>query len=163
MPIDPAQEAVEQWKQEHVDQSLVRQRAQADGVKLVVTFFAAIAATLVATSLQIGRPSWLDVLATVGLIVTIVETCMVISSDRLREVDQAKVDGVIMNPQWTWDRRLEELRDLGVSLVDLNEVILSGVLKHRTRQLICASVASLVAVISLIWPEAALIWPPQAT
>jgi hypothetical protein len=55
------------WLGSQADRDLARQRAQVDTAKLLATFSAAVAVTLVATALQVGQSvsSW-DKLAVLG-------------------------------------------------------------------------------------------------
>src|SRR4051812_27706898 len=76
----------DEWLEEQTGRIAARQRARADNLKLIATFAAGIAATLVASALQTGQtPSWHDRAASVGLTVTVVLTALVLLADRLSE------------------------------------------------------------------------------
>ena len=162
MPADPNEEAVKAWKQARADQAYTRQRAQADNAKLIATFVAAIVATLVATGLQVGSPSWLDVLATLGLTIVVILTWCVIQNDRLQEVDEARVDQVLLNSAWAWDRKREELDQLTQALVYFNDDLLEWMISGARWQLAAAAATSILAAASLLFPAAVPIWPVLA-
>ncbi|GAA1428449.1 hypothetical protein GCM10009616_08080 [Microlunatus lacustris] len=79
---------VEEWLEEQADRRTALQRAQVETAKLMATFIAAVAATFVATALQVGPPGIGDVLGAVAFAGTVVFTWRVVSADRLTIADE---------------------------------------------------------------------------
>jgi heme/copper-type cytochrome/quinol oxidase subunit 4 len=93
---DPGRLAPEirEWLSQNFDHTMSRQRSQADTAKLLVTFALGIAATLVATALQVGDPNGWDLTATIILGVAFIFALLVIVLDRVKEP----------NRRWLMDR-----------------------------------------------------------
>ena len=66
MPVSDVE--ISEWLEGQAGRRFEQQRATIDNSKLMATFIAAVAATLVATTLQVGKAGWLDFLASLGLI-----------------------------------------------------------------------------------------------
>jgi len=137
------------WFNSSYDRTFSRHRSQADTSKLVVTFSLAVAATFVATALQVTGNWGLDVLATVILAIAFLITLNVVLSDKIMEPD----------PAWLAQQLLRDMRVDGVvaAISDLqsrteerNQERLDDVRNTVTLQLILAFAASTVAAISLL-------------
>lgn len=139
-----------EWLQAQAERSLGRQRAHVDTAKLVSTFIAAIAATLVATALQVGEPTALDAASAVLLALTTVATICVILFDRLTEANhQLVLERAAIN-QWGDEKLLIELREAAQTAVHINEGVLGWVRWALGVQLIMSAVTGVVAAISLL-------------
>ena len=75
---------IPEWLESQAVRKLEQQRATVDNSKLMATFIAAVAAAIVATTLQVTPNGKLDFLATLGLIWCLVATWRVIEADRIR-------------------------------------------------------------------------------
>jgi hypothetical protein len=133
------------WRESNAELILGHQRARADNAKLIATFSVAIAATLVATALQVPDDQVIGVLrlpATLLLGVAVLGTAIVIFLDRIRAPD------------------IEEFADGSLSQTDLvvrmlaaqleNERTILGVQIAAVIQLVAAAAASGVAAYALL-------------
>src|SRR3954453_13779802 len=84
-------QSLAEWLEQHADRQSASARAGTDVAKLLATFVAGIAATLVASTLQVGATNSLDKWASSLLGVTILATILVIAIDRLQVPDEAKI------------------------------------------------------------------------
>jgi len=148
-------EQVAQWLQDQSDRCFARQRATADDAKLVATFVAAVAATLVATTLQVGdSPTRLDAAATAGLALTVGLAAVVVWTDTLREADHQAIITASAGggSQWSSERLLRELRVATLAAVNGNEAVVTRILRWLTTQLAIAFATGVVAAVSLLRP-----------
>jgi hypothetical protein len=138
------------WLQAQADRSLDRQRAQADTAKLVSTFVAAIAASLVATALQVGPPGGLDIAATCLLALAVLSTICVVLFDRLTEPNHRLVLERAAINQWDDEKLVKELREAAQTAVHINEGVLVLVRWTLAVQLVLSTVTGVLAAISLL-------------
>ncbi len=120
-------ETVPEWLERQADRTLIRQRSQVDTAKLVATFAAGVAATLVATALQVGSPSAWDIAAVSLLGATVAATVIVISFDRLTEANHPAILQLKQIHNWSEERLLEELQASLIAAVDANAWVLTAV------------------------------------
>jgi hypothetical protein len=139
------------WLESQADRTFARQRAQVDTAKLVATFAAAVAATLVATALQVGtEPRKLDVAATVVLAAAFVAVIVVVLCDRIAEADQGLVLARSRIYRWTDSKLVEELRAANLTAVHINREVIRDVLWALAVQVSLSVAASIVACFSLL-------------
>jgi hypothetical protein len=160
--MSAAGEQVAQWMQDQSDRALTRQRATADNAKLVATFIAAVAATLVATALQVGESARkLDIASVVALAFGVIVTLAVIGADTICEADhQAILSASVSGGQrWTDEHLLRELRSQSVAAAEGNEAVVRRIRLWLALQVLLALIAGGLAVASLVLP---LPTPPAA-
>ena len=133
------------WRESNAELILGHQRAGADNAKLIVTFSVAIAATLVATALQVPNEQVIVALrvpATLLLGVAVLGTAIVILMDRIRTPDIEEFDdGLLSQTDLV-------LRMLAAQLE--NERTLRGVQIAAVIQLVTATAAGGVAAYALL-------------
>jgi hypothetical protein len=113
-----------EWIERQADRSFARQRAQVDTAKLLATFAAGVAAALVATALQVGRPSYLDKVSLWLFAACSFAVIMVVLCDRLTEADHTQTCVVAATNGWDDNRLVGELRILHVAAVRNNSMLL---------------------------------------
>jgi hypothetical protein len=133
------------WRQNRADLTFDRQQAHADGAKLITTFVAGLAGTLVATALQVqdDTGSWdkgLEIAAVAALVLCFVQAVIVIRRNRI----------LLPNPGY---RATEaELRSHEFAAEEHNERVVGRVQRAAMLQIGLAAVASLLAIASLLLP-----------
>jgi hypothetical protein len=141
---------IPEWLEGQAARMLDRQRATVESSKLMATFIAAVAATIVATALQVGRPGWLDFLATAGLVWCLIATWRVIEADRLTVADHHTILTSGAAAGLSQDDMLRDLRAETIAAVDDNEIVVKYVRSALWRVLLAAALASALALISLL-------------
>lgn len=136
---------VEALRQAQAERVAVRQRAQVDTAKLVVTFVLAVAATLVGTGLQVTPNEWPDKVASALLGVALVLALVTINKDRLLEPDFDAVSS-----EYTDVQRAASMRTLLVSTTKSNEIVVSSVKNWAYRCVLVSVLAGGVAVGALL-------------
>jgi hypothetical protein len=141
-----------EWLDEQSAQVIQGQRAKADGAKVIATFTAGIAATLVGTTLQVHgsqiRKS--DIYAAIMLGICGVLTVGVMFRDRVTEANHELV--LYRSSLWNWSttKELAELRHASMTAIKVNRAVLRGIKFWLTSQLIAALSTSAVATISIL-------------
>lgn len=143
-------EDVSDWLEQRAYRAFERQRAQVDTAKLIATFSAGIAGTLVATALQVKDPSTLDVVAVWLLAATVVFSIAVILLDRLIEADHAHVLEMSEVHGWTKTEVRSRLREATLSTVKANGAVVTVVRCALAIQVAVAVVTGAVAAASLL-------------
>lgn len=144
------EDAVAQWVEGNADRAQSRQRAQADAAKLVATFVAGVAATLVGTQLQVpgdpGYDKWSAILlaVSVGLAVVVILLDRLSESDHLQVLEDARVKG------WDDEQVMKELRFNAVVASRDNEKVLREVRVALFAQFVCAAASGAVAALGLL-------------
>jgi hypothetical protein len=139
-----------EWLENQADRSFARQRAEVDTAKLLATFAAGVAATLVATSLQVGEPSGLDLTGTIFLAAAVLAVVCVIALDRIAEADQGKILELSQINKWTQAQVLRELRKSTVVAAYSNAEVVLSVRRALIVQVILSCVAGTIACVSLL-------------
>ena len=139
-----------EWLENQADRSFARQRAEVDTAKLLATFSAGVAATLVATSLQVGEPNGLDLAGTIFLASAVLAVIVVIVLDRVAEADQGKVLELSQVNRWTQAQVLKELRKSTLTAAYSNAEVVLNVRRALMVQVILSCVAGVIACVSLL-------------
>jgi hypothetical protein len=139
-----------EWLEGQSERSFARQRAQVDTAKIIATFTAGVAATLVATALQVGAPTTLDRVASYFLMTSVVATVCVVLLDRIVEADQATVLQNALVNSWSDSEILTQLRLASIAATNFNEDVVRYVRWSLAVQLCISAVAGIVAAISLL-------------
>jgi hypothetical protein len=147
-----ADERIYEWLEGQADRLLEKQRAEVDNSKLVATFVTAVAATIVATALQVHPVSVIDLLAAIGLIWCTIATWKVIEADRLSVADHLNLMTVGKAAGEDADGMLRTLRQGTLGAVDDNETVVKQVRTALRRVLLAAAVGSGLALVSLLYP-----------
>lgn len=142
--------AVKEWRVRQTEQALDRQRSQVETAKLLVTFALAVGATLVATALQVGRPTALDVWATVALAAAFLGVVAVIVLDRLKEPNPDYVDAQAAVNGWNDVQRLAALEILSVAAQGDGDDVVRIIKGAATLQVAVTVAASVLAALSLL-------------
>jgi hypothetical protein len=139
------------WLETQSDRISSRQRAQADTAKLLATFASGVAATMVATALQVGAtPSGMDRRASIVLGIGLLLTVGVVFLDRLTEADHRVLLQRSVVYGWSEGRLLTEFRAATLAATDANESVLRMVWSALWLQLAASFIASGLAVGSLL-------------
>jgi hypothetical protein len=141
---------IPEWLEGQAARTLDLQRTTVENSKLMATFIAAVAATIVATALQVGRPGWLDSLATAGLVWCLGATWRVIEADRLTVADHDAIMTSGTAQGLGADDMLHDLRQGTIAAVNNNETVVKNVRSALWRVLLAAAVASGLGLISLL-------------
>jgi hypothetical protein len=119
----------------------------------MATFISAIAATIVATALQVGAPGRVDALACLALAMTIALTWGVVRADRLTVPDlnvlRAVLEAEEVPPGPEYLRRL---RIASIAASHQNRTVVPEVKRALARQATAASSTALLAALGLLWP-----------
>jgi uncharacterized membrane protein YeaQ/YmgE (transglycosylase-associated protein family) len=138
------------WLESQADRAFARQRAQVDTAKLLGTFAAGIAATLVATALQVGTPERLDRIAAYILVGAVVGAICVILLDRITEADHAKILELSQLKKWDEDKLMEELRVATIKAVHNNGSVVNSIRWTLSLQVASSAAAGVTATLSLL-------------
>lgn len=141
-----------EWLEVQADRAAARQRSQVDTAKVLVTFSAGIAATLVATALQVGDPSKRDIAAAVVLGLSMALVMAVLKKDRLTEADQDSILSQGAALTWSDARLVGELRAAQLAAVRSNESTVTDVDKWAKVALSVAGASAAMSAWSLLWP-----------
>ena len=151
-----AKAAVQSWYGQQYDRVLGRQRAQADTAKLLVTFALAVAATLVATALQVTSSpvsSVLDVAAVLILALGFAMAVNVVFLDDLEEPDPTFAEQQAVAHGWTDIQKLAVLLLIAKQTEARNEISVAKIRAAVTHQLYTSIIAGGLAAISLLIPS----------
>jgi hypothetical protein len=141
----------EDWLEGQAERIMARQRSRADTAKLVATFAAGIAATLVASALQTAvTPSTLTWVTAWALAATVLLTAAVVLLDRLEEPDHAKVLQLAALGHWNDAHLLFELRAAALEAARLNERTIGRIAAFLWLQLIVAVFTGVTAAYSML-------------
>jgi hypothetical protein len=102
--------ALDEWYTRQSERVLSRQTTQVETVKLVVTFSLAIAATLVATALQVEPVTGADLASCTLLAVSFFYTVWTIGLDNLQEPDPTRAEALRVQHSLTEDQFLARVR-----------------------------------------------------
>ena len=139
-----------EWLEAQADRVTARQRAQVDTAKLVATFAAGVAATLVATALQVGTPPTShDLVATLGLGLVLFLTIAVVLADRITECDHEAVTNASLMHGWDQNRLIAELRTALLVAVTVNAGVVRWVQWALVPQLLLSMATTTLAAWSL--------------
>lgn len=142
---------IDDWIQRQADRTLANQRAQADTAKLLATFTVAIAATFVATALQVGsRSTGLDIWASWILAACFATTIAVLLLDRITDTNIEDAFLLSHANGWTEAELLSHLRTETLRAQVLNASFVSRIWTGVAVQLALAVAAGSVAAVSLL-------------
>ena len=139
------------WLDTQVDRVSDRQRARADTAKLVATFAAGVAGSLVASALQTGATasSW-DWTSAWALAITIVLTVAVVLLDRLTEADHRTILTNAQAAGLDADATLAQLRLAAMTSTKANESVIKAIGVALWLQLISAVFTGSAAAHSML-------------
>jgi hypothetical protein len=139
----------EEWLEINADRSLARQRAKVDTAKLVVTFITAVAATMVATSLQVAPTTTFERAAAWFLGATLLAALAVALLDRLAEPDTDTILKLCQVKKWSETELIEELRAELIGSVVSNDTVIMRVMTATVVSVASAGVSGVLATLSL--------------
>lgn len=139
-----------EWLDRQVDRLTAGQRAAVDTAKLVATFAVAVAAALVGSALEVGRPSTGDHWALWLLGGSVVLGILVVLLDRVAVADHAAVLERAVLSAWDEDRLVKELRIAGVKAANANDGVVRDVRIALAAQLLVTLAAGGLAGASLL-------------
>jgi hypothetical protein len=143
---------VGEWLEAHASSVLARQRATVDTARLLVTFSTGIAATVVATGLQVSpnNTQW-DHWATYLLASAGILAMAVFLFDRVREpnIDRVLRDAAAASPPWTQAAILQELRAELLAAPDGNGGFVKAVTIVAVVQALVAGGSGVLAIVGL--------------
>ena len=149
MPLSNLSDESREWMRQNFDHMVSRYRSQADTAKLVVTFTLAVAATLVATALQVGDSTVLDLWSTLLLAVAGIVTLLVVMLDRIKEADRLLVSQALHSASNADDQHMV-LAFAESRLRVENDRIISSLTAMSFAQILFVLAASSVAAYSLL-------------
>ena len=142
---------VRDWLSQNFDHTMARQRSQADTAKLLVTFALGIAATLVATALQVGDvPNRLDLWATFVLGAAFLVALLVILLDRVQEPDRRWLMDRLARTYLPTEAVLDKLAELEGDRHEHNDGVVSSLKVTSMIQLLLSGVAGVLAAVSML-------------
>ena len=142
-----------EWLEQRAQRLLGNQKSAVDTAKLLTTFVAAIAATLVATALQVDPIRELDHRAVTWLAWCVGATIVTILLDRLQAPDHTKVLAEKTLNGWSSTETLTQLRIEELATVRFNRWIVWAVEGVVAAQILLATVAGTLATVSLLLPD----------
>ena len=144
------------WSDQHWDRVLAQQTTQLETVKLLVTFTAGLAGTLVATALQVPGGLELDRWACVVLAGAAAATIAVIALDSSRTPNRDDLVDLKNQHQWTDTdpHLLIHLRTVMRDTTNFNARVVLTLQRLAELQILLAVVASVIAALSLLTPQA---------
>ena len=146
-----SQEAVDSWLQQNSDRVQVRQRAHVDTAKVLVSITLAVAATLVATALQVGdAPRGWDYIAAWVLLASFIVTVLVVFLDRLKEPNRHKAQDRAQRGKWPPDKLLSYLQEQALDTEDENHKVVTHVHVASAAQVLVSLLACAAAGMSLL-------------
>ncbi|WP_328321872.1 hypothetical protein OHA70_25555 [Kribbella sp. NBC_00382] len=146
---------VAEWLENHADRLSARQRARADIAKLIATFMAGVAATLVGTALQVSPTNTIDRVATWFLGAAVVLALAVLLLDRTKEADHAALIIEAKLQGWNDAKLMAELRHEVISAADYNLRWLPVIRGALALQVSASVAAGVLAAVSLFTAGAA--------
>lgn len=152
--ISSVPSSVDEWSDQHWDRSYSRQSSQADTVKLVTTFALAVAATLVATALQVSPQGLIDLWSSICLGLSFLGVIAVIIFDRLQWPSRSKVLQHQADHGLSDTQLLNYLTMLSRDLEESNENVINRMKRLAEYQILLAAAAATLAVVSLFQPTA---------
>jgi hypothetical protein len=142
--------AVAEWLDPQADRVLARQGRQVDTAKLLATFAAGVAATVVASALQVAPVTDYDRYSVWALCVSIVLAVAVVLLDRLREADHHEVATLAALNGWSSTQFLVQLQGQTLWALTFNEKVV-GLVRHVLLiQIVVAALAGIIATLSLL-------------
>ncbi len=138
------------WLDGQVDRLIAGQRASVDTAKLVATFAAAVAATLVGSALEVGTPSRTDHRAVWFLAFAIALSVLVVLLDRLAVADHGVVLERAVLLAWDDGRVVRELRVANLKAANANEKVVRDVRVALAVQLLVTVTTGALAAASLL-------------
>jgi hypothetical protein len=144
--------SLDEWSDQHWDRTFLRQSAQVDSAKLLVTFALAFSGTLVATALQVAPQGRLDLAASLVVGVGFLLTVTVILLDRLKWPSRRKMLDRQADLGWTDAQLLAYIRSATRDVEEENEATVGRVHCFARYQLLVSGAAAVLAVISLFQP-----------
>lgn len=143
-------DTLDDWYRRNSERVLAHQRSQVDTAKILVTFTLAVAATLVATALQVGTPNRLDIWASAVLGLGFLVTIAVILLDRITEPDLSSVEKRARQWKLSDDQLLVLLQDLAFDTEEENDTVVSQVKAAGLVQVQLSIASAVLATLSLL-------------
>ena len=144
--------SLDEWSDQHWDRAFARQTAQADNVKLLVTFALALSGTMVATALQVPLQNGLDLAASIVLGLGFLLTIAVIFLDRLKWPNRRKILQTQTDEGWTDTQLLDYITRATRDAEEENLAVVHRIQRVAEYQLCLSGVAATLSVISLFQP-----------
>jgi len=138
------------WLQQNSDRVLARQRAQVDTAKILVSITLAVAATIVATALQVRATAELTLAACWILAAGFVATVPVVMLDRLKEPDRLYAQDRAHRGKWSDDQLLDVLHGLALDAEKENNSVVRIVQVATAVQVTVSLVCGVFAVIAVL-------------
>jgi uncharacterized membrane-anchored protein len=144
--------SVVDWLEANADRAMSRQRSQADAAKLVATFVVGVAASTVASALQMNRSGsgtynrWSSALLALSVILTVA----VVVLDRISEADHKSILEEAQVRGWSEAKLLEELQVATITASQDNRKVVREIWCALLVQFICASLCGLFATLGML-------------
>jgi hypothetical protein len=142
-------QSIDEWSDQYWDRAFSRHTAQVETVKLVVTFSLAVAATLVASALQVAPATGWDIAASIVLGLAFISTLVTIQLDRLKWPTRREVLQKREDEGWTEVELLLYLPRLYRDTEEWNDRVVGFVRRSAEYQLLLAAATGTLAVVSL--------------
>jgi hypothetical protein len=151
-PADVVPETIDPWMASQVDRRLSRQEASRNTLLLLVTFAEGIAATLVASGLQVGKHHGLLVAASMMLGLGFIAIVVLLLLDRSVQVDERQVIGDAYVRGLSADHLRDELQQFDLTAIEINDGVLSSMRNATFVQMAIAAAAATLAVVAMLIP-----------
>lgn len=140
-----------EWVDLHADRILAVQRAQVETAKLLTTFSSGVAATVVATALQVGASATTQERAAVWVLgASVAIIALVVLTDRIGVADHEALQIEAYQQRWDAARFEFELRVASLASVESNVVFVKACKVLAAVQLGTAFVSGSLAAASLL-------------
>lgn len=148
MAVDP----YATWLSEQADRIAARQRSQVETAKLLGTFAAGFAATIVGTALQVRASDvgWLDYASSGMVLLCLLTTVALVLADTLREVDHEIVIAHSRNLRLSSSETLRMLQVAHLASAFVNDGVVRRVRIALFMQLSAALVALVLSLSSVL-------------
>jgi hypothetical protein len=141
---------LQDWLDKDLEAAAARQRSRVDTAKLLATFIAGIAATLVATALQVGTPNTLDMMSAYFLAASVVAAIFVVISDRITEADSDLLLRIAQQEKWSDQELVGKLRRASMIAAENNKGVVAQVQSALSVQVALSIITGVIAAVSLL-------------
>ena len=146
-----SQEALDHWLEQHAERVTAKQRSQVDTSKLLVSITLAVAATMVATALQVDPVKWSDYVACAVLALSFGASVTVVMLDVVKEPNRHLARDHANAGKWSPEAELLILRKMALDSEVETRRGIRIVQRVTELQVLLSATASLFAAVSLLF------------
>lgn len=134
---------------QHLERMLASQQNEADNVSLMVTFFSAVAATLVGTALQVQKDFRLTLISSIVLGLSLLAVLVVVFVRRSVRPDEKQLFAESQVRGWDQEKLEQEFLAMWLVTAERNGTILKAAQNLAIFQVATSIIASLLAVLAI--------------